>query len=288
MKKHLSFAISGLVFLMVGELLARDVEKTEKIEKSLRFGDVKGKNRLIVDNVFGSVQVTGYDGDEVLVKAVKTIHAKSEDDVEEAREEVYLDITHEEDMIELYVDGPFRDSGHHRSRRWRGYRHSGWEVHFDFEIKVPKSTLLEVKTVNDGEISVSRIESDYEVRNVNGGISMEQIGGSGEVYTVNGDVTVDFTKNPERDSRFGSLNGEVKLYFLPNLSADFRLKTFNGEIYSDFPVDYVPAKAMTVSENKKGKYVYKTGRTTTVRAGKGGPEIELDGFNGDMFILKKK
>ena len=287
MKKHLSFAIIGLIFLTAGLIRARDVEKTEKIEKSFRFTDVKGKNLLIVDNVFGSIKVTGYDGDEVFVKAVKTIHAKSDEEVEEAREEVYLDITEEGDLIELYVDGPFRDSGR-RSRRWRGFWRSGWEVHFDFEIKVPKATLLEVKTVNDGEITVSRIDGDYEVHNVNGGISMEQIEGSGEVYTVNGDVTVDFTKNPERDSRFGSLNGEVKLYFLSRLSADFRLKTFNGEIYSDFPVEYVPAKAKTVSENKKGKYVYKTGRTTTVRAGKGGPEIELDGFNGDMFILKKK
>lgn len=287
MKRTLSFIGFISILALAGSTLAGDVEKTEKIEKTLRFKDPKAKNLLIVDNVFGSITVTGYDGDEVLVKAEKTIHAKSDKKVEEAREEVYLDIAEEDDLIELYVDGPFRDSGR-RSRRWRGFQRSGWEVHFNFEIKAPKATHLEIKTVNDGEISVSRIDGDYEIKNVNGGIEMDQIGGSGEVYAVNGDVTIDFSKNPKSNSRFGSLNGEVRLYFQPKLSADFHLKTFNGEIYSDFDVTYLPAEAKTVSERKKGKYVYKTGRTMGVRTGKGGPEIMLDGFNGDMFILKKK
>ena len=287
--RTLRFNVTVFVLLIAGSILARDVEKVDKIDRTLRFKNPKGKNLLVVDNVFGSIKVTGYDGDDVIVKVDKIIRARSEDKIEDAREEVYLDITEEDDMIELYVDGPFRDhSGRRRSRRWRGFRHSGWEVHFEFEIKVPKNTHLEVSTVNDGELFVIGIDGDYDVHNVNGGIEMDKIGGSGEVYTVNGDVTVDFTKNPNNNCRFGSLNGEVKLYFLPKLAADFRLKTFNGEIFSDFPVESIPVKAKVVKENKKGKYVYKTGRTTMVRTGKGGPEIELDGFNGDMFILEKK
>jgi hypothetical protein len=147
---------------------------------------------------------------------------------------------------------------------------------------------VELSTVNDGEIVVKNIDGDYDVHNVNGGIDMEKIGGSGEVYALNGDVTIDFVKNPSKNSRFGSLNGEVRLYFRPNLSADFYLKTFNGEIFSDFPVSYLPLRAETLSEKKRGRYVYKVNRQTAVRAGDGGPEIELDGFNGDMFILEKR
>ena len=287
MRKHRSSFVFILGLMITGLVLAGDVEKTEKIEKTFRFKDPKGKNLLIVDNVFGDITVTGYNGQEIRMIAEKRIRAHSQDKAEEAQEEVYLDIAEEDDLIELYVDGPFRDSGRRR-RHWRGFRRSGWEVEYDFTIQVPQGTHLELKTVNDGEITVSKIDGDYDVANVNGGIEMDKIGGSGEAYTVNGDVTVDFTKNPEKDCRFGSLNGEVRLYFLPKLSADFSLKTFNGEIYSDFPVTHVPTKMKTVTESKKGKFVYKTGRNTTVRTGKGGPEIELDGFNGDMFILEKK
>ena len=115
---------------------------------------------------------------------------------------------------------------------------------------------------------------------------MEAIGGSGDVYTVNGDVSVGFTKNPSNDCRFGTLNGELRLYFLPRLSADFLLETFNGEIYSDFTMESLAHKR-TVDIERNGKTVYKTEKGMRVRAGKGGPQIHLDGFNGDMFILEK-
>lgn len=272
-----------LVFL--GQSVARDIEKSRKIEKTYRFKNPNAKNIVIVDNVFGSVTVTGYNGQDVQVIARKTIKAKSDEKYNEGDERIYLDIAEEDALLELYVDGPFRNHGR-RSRGWRGYRREGYSVQFDFEVRVPRNTHIEVRTVNDGEISIKEIDGDYEVHNVNGGIEMNKIGGSGDVYTVNGEVTVDFTRNPTKDSRYGSLNGETRLYFQDPLSADFTLKTFNGEVFSDFPVNYLPMKAET-TEKKNGKYVYKTGRKTSVRTGKGGPSILLDGFNGDMFILKK-
>ena len=64
------------------------------------------------------------------------------------------------------------------------------------------------------------------------------------------------------------------------------MKTFNGDVFTDFPVDYLPL-VRSVEEKKKGKTIYRTlNLVSAVRAGKGGPVIELDGFNGDMFILR--
>ena len=263
-----------------------DAVKKEDIEKTFRFKDPKADNLLIVDNIWGDVIVRGTNGSEIKMKARKHFSARTESALGEMEEEVYLDITEEDDTVELFVEGPFRDCDGRRRRRrswWRDHH----EARYDFEIEVPKGTALEISTVNDGQIVIKGVDGDYAVKNVNGGIEMEKIGGSGEVYAVNGDVIVDFVKNPSKNSRYGSLNGEVRLYFLPKLSADFYLKTFNGEVFSDYPVSYLPVQAKTSSEKRKGRYVYKVNRRTAVRAGSGGPEIELDGFNGDMFILKK-
>ncbi|UCE17586.1 MAG: hypothetical protein JSV84_11945 [Gemmatimonadota bacterium] len=280
------FAVAAIFVLFILGIIHADVEKTEVIEKTYQFKDTQAENLLIVDNVWGDIRVTGYNGDNIRVKAARSISARTERILAEIEEEVYLDITEKDDMIELYVDGPFRD--YDGSSRRRGKRrHIHYEARYDFEIEVPRGTWVELSTVNDGEILVRDIDGDYDVHNVNGGIEMERIGGSGEVYAVNGDVTVDFVKNPSKNSRFGSLNGDVRLHFLPKLSADFYLKTFNGEIYSDFPVSYLPIQSETSSSKNGSRYVYKVNRETAVRAGDGGPEIELDGFNGDMFILKK-
>jgi hypothetical protein len=285
MRRRFFIFIIALAACHATHVFSFNIEKTEKIEKTFRFKDPKGKNLLIVDNVFGSISVKGTDSPEIQMTAIKRIRARSEEKVEEANETIYLDIAEEDDLVELYVDGPFRDRGR-RSRGWRGFDREGYEVRFDFELRVPKGTNVELKTVIDGEIFVSGMEGEYEVDNVNGGIKMEKMGGSGDVYAVNGDVSIDFQENPDKDSRFGSLNGEVKLYFQPKLSADFYLKTFNGEVYTDFEMTYMAPKAIKSSE-KDGKHVYKAGHLCCVRAGSGGPEIKLDGFNGDMFILKK-
>lgn len=276
--------LAALLAICFPALVHAESNKTEKITESHHFADPRAENRLIVDSVWGDIEVRGYEGDEVLVKVVKTISAGSEEDIAEIDEEVRLEITKEDDLLELYVDGPFRDrNDRSRSRRWR----DNYEARFDFEIQVPRGTDVELSTVNDSRIIVKGVSGDYDIHNVNGGIAMESMAGSGDVYSVNGDVTVDFDKNPSQNSRFGSLNGEVRLSFLPGLSADFYLKTFNGEIFSDFPVTYLPLRAEAHSEKSKGQYVYKVNRKTAVRAGNGGPEIELDGFNGDMFILQK-
>ena len=115
---------------------------------------------------------------------------------------------------------------------------------------------------------------------------MRNISGSGKAYALNKDLNLTFSENPIKDCSFGSLNGDVRVYFNHPLSADFQLKTFNGEVYSDFAVTYLPHHSVTTIE-ADGKKVYKTGRTMGVRVGSGGPEIMLDGFNGDIFILKK-
>jgi hypothetical protein len=183
------------------------------------------------------------------------------------------------------VDGPFREK-RGRGINWRGYEHEGYRVHYEFDLKIPRKCSIVLKTVNKGEIFVSSVDGDFEVSNVNGGIVMEHVRGSGEAHTVNGDITLEFDRNPEDDCSFKTINGEVRLYFLAGLSAQFNLKTFNGEIFTDFEVESMPPQTF-YAEKGNGRRVYKAGHLCRVRTGKGGPDITMDGFNGDMFILEK-
>lgn len=261
------------------------VEKKKTIQKTFTFAQQQDENRLIVDNIWGSVSVSGYKGNNIEVTVQKIIQARSQEQLQYALEEVSLDITQEDDLIELYVDGPFRcKEPRYRNSIWNK-RH--YRVIYDFTVKVPYYTSFELKTVMNGDIVVRDVHGDFDVHNVNSGIEMKGLKGSGEAYAVNGDVTLNFDRNPNAECFFGSLNGEVKLYFLPSLSADFYLKTFNGEVFSDFPVQYLPVEHFYKVE-KNGKTVYKAGHWCSVRAARGGPKIHLKGFNGDMFILKRR
>lgn len=257
------------------------IEKKEEIRQTLKFSNPAAAKEVEVDNVFGAITVTGYDGNEVQLVAHKTIFARSPEKVEEALQDVQLEISEKNNTIRLYVDGPFR------CQNCRGRQYSGYEVKFDFELKIPRPADFYLKTVNDGDIKVTEVAGEYEVENINGGIEMLEVSGAGRVYALNEDVKVRFKKNPTGGAYFGSLNGDVEISFRPNLSADFRLKTFNGEVYTDFPVTYL-GNAPPSRENYKGKSVYKYDKAARVRVAQGGPELSFDAFNGDIRIVRRE
>jgi hypothetical protein len=257
------------------------VKAEETIQKS--FALPAGAHKALeIDNVFGSIEVTGGASDQVQIVVAKTIRAESNDSLERARKEVTLDIIQQEGALKLYVNGPFRChcDDCRDSREGRGY-----SVKMDFKVQVPSEIDLKVKTVNEGGVRISNVTGDFLVRNVNGRIEMNAVAGSGTATTVNGPVTVSFRQNPRASSEFRTINGDVELRFASGLSADFRFKTFNGAIYTDFPVTALPVQP--VSEERHGtKLILRSDRSTAARVGSGGPEIRVENLNGDIRILE--
>lgn len=287
MKKALSILCISCLFFTALNLLGSNykVEEKEKIQKTLKFEDPSKPKEILVDNIFGSIAVEGYMGQAVQLLVHKTIKGRTKEKIQRAKEEVELEITEDGNRIDLYVDGPFRCN--HKGRHWKRWCNPGYEVHYDFELKVPHQTSLCLKTVTEGNIEVKNVEGEFTVKNVNGKIKMTEVAGAGEAHTVNGGVKVFFTKNPKTDCSFRTINGDIEVSFREGLSADFRMKTFNGDAYSDFPVEYLPARP-AVSKRHKGKFIYKSDRFIGVRVEKGGPEIKMDTLNGDLFIAKRK
>ena len=249
----------------------------------MHFQDPSKANDLQVDNIFGSIVVSGYNGKEVRLLAHKTIKARTEGRIQKAEEEVRLDITEEGNIIDIYVDGPFRNQ-HHDKEQWRN---PGYEVHYDFDIKVPRKTNIYLKTATGGDIQVDNIEGKFQVRHADGKIVMNNIVGAGTAQTAAGDVKVDFAKNPDSGCSFKTVAGDIHVVFLENLSADFLLKTRYGEAYSDFPISFLPVSSSATEERKNGKYVYRSNASVGVRIGDGGPEIKMNTLAGDILIDKK-
>lgn len=274
------------VVLLLGDDFT--AEQKENIQRSLSFSSATAAKTVRIDNVNGAVRVTGYDGATVEVSAARLARAESQERLKKAAEEVQLKITERDNTIEIYVDGPFRCQYHDcNGIHDRGRRYYGYEVRYDFEVKVPRAAKVWIRNVNRGEVSVERVSGGYDVENINGGVTMNEVSGSGRAYALNGGVHVTFTDNPRENSFFGSLNGVVEAYFRPGLSADLRFKTFNGNVYTDFPVTYLPPE-LGKAERRDGKYVYKSNSFTGVRVGVGGPELKFDAFNGNIRILQRE
>jgi hypothetical protein len=234
---------------------------------------------VLVDNITGAIRVTGYDGNTVEAVIEKRVTADSPALAEEANRDVRLDMGPAGGAVRFYVDGPFRSKESHGRR--------GYNVAYDFDLKVPRATRLKLKTVNGGVIAVTEVAGDYDVSNVNGGIEMHEVSGAGSARTVNGKVRVWYRGAPHAACSFKTVNGLVEVFFPPGLAADMQFKTLNGGVYTDFPVTYLPRAAGT-AERRDGRFVYRASRATSVRAGAGGPELKFETLNGDIQVRSRE
>jgi hypothetical protein len=260
------------------------LREEETINKTFPIGS--GRRTLDVDNVNGSVEVVGGQGDKVQLVIKKTLRAESKDRMEAAKKEVTLDITDQADLLKFYVNGPFRCNCNGDGDGCRGdHGDHGYEVSMDFQLQVPRNMDVKLKTVNGGQMIVRNIAGKFAVSNVNGRIEMQDIAGSGRARTVNGPVKVSFKENPKENSDFATINGDVELRFAKGLSADFRFKTFNGSVYSDFEMASLPAHN-AAAEQRNGKFVFRSDRFTGGRIGSGGPEIKAENMNGSIRVLE--
>jgi hypothetical protein len=258
------------------------VQENENIERTF-----PAAKKIDVDNFDGSVTVLGSDARDIRVEIHKTTRARSAEKAQEAKREVRLDMTQQDDELRLYVDGPFRCKCQDGSVNYRGSRSYGYQVSFDFTLHVPREIHLRVRTVNRGDIRVQDTEGAFDVENINGGLDMVDVAGAGHAYALNRPLHVSFRRNPTLASDFGSLNGDVEVAFRPGLAADVWLKTFNGSAYTDFDVVTLPSRP-AVREQRDGKYVYKGNQFYGVRVGAGGPELKFDAFNGDIRIRNRE
>ncbi|HKV03508.1 MAG TPA: hypothetical protein VJO53_00215 [Candidatus Acidoferrales bacterium] len=234
---------------------------------------------LDIDNVFGSIEVVGRDGDQVQLVVNKTLRAESNEKLEQARKNITLDVTQEGSALRIVVNGPFRKE---RDDFWGFRDEPGYFAIMDFQLQVPREIALTLKTVGQGGVRVRDINGDFSIHDVSGGIELENVAGSGTARTVNGAIRARFRENPRANCDFGSINGSVDLSFAPKLNADFRLHTFNGSISSDFAMtDNTPEV-----EHEGLRTIYRANRLSGGRVGTGGPEISVKTLNGAIRILE--
>ncbi len=163
-----------------------------------------------------------------------------------------------------------------------------WRQAIDLRITVPKGSSLELSTVNDGELVVEGVEGELALHNTNGGIRVTDAKGPVSAATVNGDVRVAFRKNaaPAAPMAFSTLNGDVEVTLPAGLNAYFRMSATNGELFSDFDVEIEKKLGPVESGRVKGRYRVVIEREISGKIGKGGPELVLKTFNGDILLKR--
>ena len=277
---------TGAIVLPEQDRPSRPSTADSTIARTLRFAG-SGERTLVIRLINGSIRVAGSDRETVDLQVRKRIRAEDDAAVREAESDVTLDIADNAAMVGAIAREPNgqvcgEPSDGRRGWTWR----PPYEVAFDISVQVPRGTRLALCAINGGEIRVDETTGDFQVNHVNGPIAMSGVRGSGDAETVNGPVAVTFSETPRAASRFKTINGDMTVALPAGAAADLAMKTFNGGLFTDFDVQPLPRPAAVAVERRGTTTVYRSNDFTRVRVGRGGPEILVESFNGDVRVVR--
>jgi hypothetical protein len=225
---------------------------------------------LTFENPKGSIKVTGFDGEVMLVTGALRFR-----DTEKVAGNGMRKIDQNALDISAEVNG---------NNVLLQCRTTGKTI--DFDIKVPRNTSLKLKSLDNGNVDIVNINGEIEIENANGDITLENIAGSAVLSSVYGKISASFKAvNPKSPMMFTSFEGDISVTFPGTINARLKMKSEKGQILSDF--DIIPSKRQPVVTNVENTRIYSLEDWVTGSINSGGPEYVIKSYKGDI-VLKKR
>lgn len=281
--------------LCMGNIYAQ-LTHTDKTTKEFAFEKRDVNNTLLIENINGSITVTGYSGDKIVVEVTRTVRAKTQARFDKAKEEVKMGVIDLADSIILYSsDGCTRfgrGTPNNRGRNGWSYNwneRDGCRTEYDFEldfvVKVPAGINIDISTINHGDVAVQGVTGIVIANNINGSIKLQNLVREAEASTINGNLDVEYTTNPKRKCRFYTLNGDINALFQKGLAADLSFESFNGSFYTNIEkIEVLPAK---IEKSDKGNGIRYKVMDNLFKTGPGGVMLDFETFNGNVYLKEK-
>jgi len=268
-------------------VLANAQQKEERIHQEYNVPD--GRNiTLVIDNLFGAVNVNSSSGSTLSCNILKTVEAETEADLAKGFSEINIDIIERNDSIIFHLTAPYiqdKWSGHGHNGRWI-HGPKGYEFKFDYEVTLPKGCNLDVQTVDQGVLNIAGVEGVISASHVNGDLEIKGAKSIKRASTVNGDVNVFFKSTPDLDGHYSTINGTINLYCPHNLNASVTAKTMHGSLYSAFDFEEKKPELKRVVSSKGAKTIYQVNETLGIEIGQNGPSLSFETLNGSIYLRK--
>lgn len=238
--------------LLLSGVAMADVREEERFTFELESG-----GRFNLENVNGTISVSGGTGNEVTVVAFKK--ADNQDALDNI--EILIDARSER----ISIDTKLPKSG------WFGGGSNGAQV--NYEISLPATANLDTISSVNGGIDIVGMFGDIEAETVNGGIDIDNVSADSAVETVNGSInmTVSSLTGDQRIT-LETVNGKINVSIPGNSDVTLSAETVNGSINADdFGID---ADKGLIGRSLKGQ------------VGDGSARLSADTVNGGVKIRK--
>lgn len=264
-----TFALAALLASAAAGALAFPASALAQSEDFMFDWSGQSDRHLNVKLMSGTVEVRGYDGDEVLVSAISS----SADGVSSEPDE---------DGMRTLPNG-----GQNLVVRQDGgevlVRAGSMDESARITVQVPRDARLSIHTGNDGAVSVEDVDGEMEIQNANGPVEVRGLRNAAVIHAHTDDLTVELaTADLPGPLVLNSWAGDVELTVPAGLKAKLRWRTNMGDVRTNLDVQNI----QTVTERMETEDgVRLEGFTTGILNG-GGPEISITAYTGDITLRK--
>jgi Putative adhesin len=208
----------------------------------------------------GGIRVEGWDGSDILVRAIVQASARQEADAKQLASGVEV----QAGGGRVSATGPDRSS--RGNREW-------WSV--SYRISVPKRTDLDLNASNGG-ITIADVAGTIRFDTNNGGVRLEDVGGAVNGRTRNGGVRIMLggTQWDGEGLDVETSNGGVTLAIPEPYNAQLETRTVNGGFRFDYPLTLT------------GELSPRRGISTAI--GAGGAPVRVRTTNGGLRIERRQ
>ena len=224
--------------------------------------ELKGIEKIRVQNVNGPVRISTWDKDTLHLTAVKKARGTATEETLRATE---IRVTKTGASIEIETILPKK-----KTVFW--FWHNTQSAEVSYELQLPANMAIDIETVN-GRISTEKRSGSVSLSTVNGSVRVDSQTGPLKVNTVNGSVEATFS-GAMKQAELETVNGSVTVSCAKDSSIRYELQTVNGGIKSEFENLVV-----------KGKWGPKEARGAI----NGGRErLAVETVNGEVRLLAMK
>jgi Putative adhesin len=212
--------------------------------------------RIELENINGSVHITGWDKNEVKVDAVKTAYSK------ERLDQATIKVDASKDSVSIRTEYPDRDN------TWNNDdQHNPASV--EYTLTVPRSARLdEIKLIN-GSLDIQGVAGEVRAACINGRLAAHGLEGPTKLSNINGRTEAEFDRLGD-SIELSSVNGSVELTLPSDSQAKLEASTVHGGIDNDFGLHV--NNHQWVGHDLRGEL------------GNGGTRIKLSNVNGGIKI----
>lgn len=187
-------------------------------------------HQVVVQNLNGPVQVTGWESPNVRLVAVKTARAPTAGRARAYLRDLKVQIDQSHGRLTIRTRTPGSEGG---LKGW--FTCAGVDSEVSYRLSLPREAQLAAATVN-GDVEVGGMLARVRASSTNGSVVLE-VEGEAEASSVNGNIRVSMRRSdPRAAMELSTVNGSILLLLPAEFRAYVDARTTNGSVGSDLPM----------------------------------------------------